>query len=89
MKRNVMTVMAAGLLTAAGLPELITTSLADYARLARELASNAERLAALRTRLAGQRLNVPLFDTVQFTRDLERVVCDVAARAGLITEPHT
>ena len=25
----------------------------------------------------------------QFTRDLERVVCDVAARAGLITEPHT
>ena len=63
--------MAASLLEAVGLPELITDHAADYEALALGLASDPERLAALRARLQSARQSAPLFDTPRFTRELE------------------
>ena len=63
--------MAASLLQAVGLPELITTDLQAYERLALELAASPERLEILRARLATNRTTYPLFDTVRFCRHLE------------------
>jgi predicted O-linked N-acetylglucosamine transferase (SPINDLY family) len=62
---------AASLLYAAGLPELVTSSLADYEGLCRDLATSPARLAEARARLAANRSTCALFDSVQFTRDLE------------------
>ena len=64
--------VAASLLTAIGLPELITASLEEYEALAIELAKNPEKLNSIKTELANNRLTTPLFDTPQFTQDLER-----------------
>ena len=63
--------MAASLLEAVGLPELITRTPAEYESLALELATNPDRLTLLRSRLAANRLTYPLFDTARFTRYLE------------------
>jgi len=63
--------VAASLLHAIGLPELVTASLADYERLALALARTPEQLAALRDKLARQRTTSALFDTDQFRRHLE------------------
>jgi len=64
--------VAGSLLTAIGLPELITTSLADYEALAVRLARRPDQLAGLRRRLARNRLTAPLFDSERFTRHIER-----------------
>jgi len=64
--------MAGALLMAAGLPELVTTSLEAYEGLALRLATEPSRLAALRQRLPGNRATMPLFDIGRFTRNLER-----------------
>jgi predicted O-linked N-acetylglucosamine transferase (SPINDLY family) len=64
--------MAGALLTAAELPQLITTSLEAYERLALRLATEPGFLAGLRQRLIWNRPNVPLFDIGMFTRGLER-----------------
>jgi len=63
--------VAASLLTAIGLPELITENLQDYENLALALARNPARLAALKQKLDANRLTAPLFDTARFTRNLE------------------
>jgi protein O-GlcNAc transferase len=65
--------VAASLLNAIGLPELITTSPQAYEALAIELGRNPEKLAALKQKLASNKLTSPLFDTPQFTKDLEQV----------------
>jgi predicted O-linked N-acetylglucosamine transferase (SPINDLY family) len=64
--------VAASLLNAIGLPELITHTQEEYEALAVALATNPEKLAALKQKLASNRLTTPLFDTPQFTKDLER-----------------
>jgi predicted O-linked N-acetylglucosamine transferase (SPINDLY family) len=64
--------VAASLLHAVGLPELITHSLDEYEHLAVRLATRPEELAALKEKLAANRLREPLFDTERFTRHLER-----------------
>ena len=63
--------VAASLLNAVGLPELIANSLAEYEATAMELARDRDRLAALRAKLMRNRLSFPLFDTESFTRHLE------------------
>jgi len=63
--------VAASLLKAVGLDELITSSLQDYEALALELANDAVRLRAVRGRLARNRTTHPLFDTKGFTRHIE------------------
>ncbi len=63
--------VAASLLNAAGLPELITRDLDHYAALALELARNPARLRDIRARLAHNRGTCPLFATDRFRRHLE------------------
>ena len=63
--------MAASLLTAIDLPELITTTQEDYEALAVELATNPEQLRAIKEKLDRNRLTAPLFDTKLFTRHIE------------------
>jgi predicted O-linked N-acetylglucosamine transferase (SPINDLY family) len=63
--------VAASVLYAAGLPELVTQSLPQYEELARSLATDRERLAAIKAKLRRNQLTEPLFDTKRFTRDLE------------------
>jgi predicted O-linked N-acetylglucosamine transferase (SPINDLY family) len=77
--------MAASLLDAVGLPELITQSEADYEALALRLANEPALLRGLRERLEANRLRSPLFDTERFTRHLERAYDGMWARhaAGL------
>lgn len=64
--------VAASLLTALGLPELITPTLADYEQLAIALGSNFQALHTLKTKLATQRLTMPLYDTERSVRAIER-----------------
>ena len=64
--------VGASLLTACGLPELITDTPQDYLARARELAHDPAQLGAIRRKLQNTRLSVPLFDTARFTRHLEK-----------------
>jgi protein O-GlcNAc transferase len=63
--------VAASLLRAIGLDELIAGTDEDYEARALALATEPARLAALRERLAAQRLSAPLFDTARFARAFE------------------
>lgn len=62
---------ATSLLHAAGLTELATSSLADYEALSLKLATDSARLEHIRAKLAANRSTCALFDSAQFTRDLE------------------
>ena len=64
--------VAASLLEAIGLPELITASLVDYEALALRLATAPEPLASIKAKLAANRSTYPLFDTDRFRRHIER-----------------
>jgi protein O-GlcNAc transferase len=63
--------VAASLLNAIGLSELITTTPEAYEGLAIELATNPEELAKIKRKLASNRLTTPLFDTQLFTKHIE------------------
>jgi len=63
--------VAASLLQAIGLPELITDSLDEYAALALRLAGDPERLHEIRRKLLAHRTSWPLFDTDRFRRYIE------------------
>jgi predicted O-linked N-acetylglucosamine transferase (SPINDLY family) len=65
--------VAASLLQALGLPELVTASLADYEALALKLAREKPALEKIRTTLAANIHTSPLFDTERFGRELETV----------------
>ena len=79
--------IAGSQLHAIGLPELVTSSAADYEALARRLAQNRGELASLRARLAVNRTTSPLFDMTRFTRDFEE--CLWQAWRGLPTKEPT
>lgn len=64
--------VAASLLNAVGLPELITSSLEAYAQLAINLANSPACLHQLKQKLAQNRLAYPLFDTPHYVRHLEQ-----------------
>lgn len=72
--------VAASLLHAAGLPELIAPSPEDYEAMAVALAKNPDRLTALRSKLAANRATAALFDTPRFARDIEAVYKRLASR---------
>jgi predicted O-linked N-acetylglucosamine transferase (SPINDLY family) len=71
--------VAASLLTAAGIPELIADSLDNYERLAVALAGDPERLSAVRARALSAPAT-PLFDTGRLTRELEEAYTDMLGR---------
>ena len=80
--------VAASLLRAHGLPELITETLADYEALALALARDPVRLAALKARVRANQASHPLFDTQRYVRHLEAAFAHMVARqrAGLAPE---
>jgi protein O-GlcNAc transferase len=63
--------VAASVLNAIGLPELIAATAESYERIAVDLANHPEKLAAIKRKLAENRLSKPLFDTELFTRHIE------------------
>lgn len=63
--------VAGSLLTAAGVPELITYSLEEYEARALHLVRNLPELAGIRAKLARNRETTALFDTPTFARNLE------------------
>jgi protein O-GlcNAc transferase len=63
--------VAASILNAVGLPELITQSLAEYEARALALARSPLELATLKAKLARTRHTRPLFDVSRYTRHLE------------------
>jgi len=77
--------VAASLLTAVGLPELITSTEAQYEDLAVQLATNPQLLGAIKAKLRRNRSNAPLFDTRLFTKHLETAYVRIVDRhsAGL------
>ncbi len=83
--------VAASLLAAAGLPELIASTQLAYEDLAVELATNPARLRHLKGKLAAQRSTAPLFDPARFARHLEDAYAQMIARhnAGLAPDHIT
>jgi len=63
--------VAASLLKAIGVEELITHSLEEYRALALHLAENPAILKDLRNRIIANRDSAPLFDTPRFARNIE------------------
>jgi len=63
--------VAASLLRAIGMPELVTNDLESYEKLALQLASAPLLLKDLRNRLRRNRLSCPLFDTDRYRRNIE------------------
>lgn len=64
--------MSASLLHSVGLDALITKSSEEYESLAIELASNPERLRALRQKLHSNLISAPVFNTKRFVKHLEQ-----------------
>ncbi len=63
--------MAASLLSAIGLPELIASNQEEYEALAIESAMNPQKLTDIKLKLARNRLTTLLFDAPSFTKNLE------------------
>jgi predicted O-linked N-acetylglucosamine transferase (SPINDLY family) len=77
--------VAASLLNAIHMPELITKTQAEYEALAIELAGNPDRLMQIRQKLERNRLTTPLFDTELFAKHMEDAYMQMYERyqAGL------
>lgn len=80
--------VAASLLKAVQLPELIATSARNYEDMAVHLAQSPQGLAGMKEKLARHRANLPLFDTRRFTGHLETGYLRILQRfqAGLPPE---
>ena len=63
--------VAGSLLTSLGMTELVTSTEEAYEALALDLATNPERLSRVKQTLSENLLTTPLFDSEQFTKDLE------------------
>ena len=74
--------MAASLLHAVDLPELVTATQAEYEALAIALARDPARHAALKAKLARNRPTSPLFDAGRLARHMETAYRQMHARQG-------
>ena len=72
--------VAASLLHAIKLPELITESERDYEERAIELANKPSKLRKLKAKLERNRLATPLFDGNAFARNIERAYAEMQRR---------
>lgn len=80
--------VAASLLHAVALPELVCESEAGYDATVRALCADAPRRAALRAHLVAQRTASALFDGARFARDLEALYERMWARAAAGLPPE-
>lgn len=65
--------VAASLLTAINIPELIAANQDEYESMAVDLAKNPEKLMAIRERLCANRSTTPLFNSEEFARGMEKL----------------
>ena len=75
--------VAASLLNAIGLPELITTT-QNPMKSQRLTCNNPEKLAAIKHKLAENRLTTPLFDTKLFTKHIETAYTAMYERRQMV-----
>jgi predicted O-linked N-acetylglucosamine transferase (SPINDLY family) len=73
--------VAASLLNAVGLPELITGTPQQYEALTIRLATQPRELQQLRQKLRARLASAPLFDTQRYTRAFERALSEVYERS--------
>jgi predicted O-linked N-acetylglucosamine transferase (SPINDLY family) len=81
--------VAASVLSAAGLGELAFDNVPDYIAAITTLALEPALLADYRAHLNGQRMQLPLFDTARYTRELEALLGRMVQRwrSGLAPAP--
>jgi predicted O-linked N-acetylglucosamine transferase (SPINDLY family) len=79
--------MGASILTSINLPELITNSPEEYEALAIELATNPEKLKAIKEKLASNLTSAPLYNTKLFTKNLESAYTTMYQRHQKGLEP--
>ena len=72
--------VAASLLSAIEVPELITNTHTDYVNTAIELATNPIKLKAIKDKLKRNRFTTPLFDTPTFTKQIEAAYSQIYER---------
>jgi predicted O-linked N-acetylglucosamine transferase (SPINDLY family) len=65
--------VAASLLNAIDMPELITSSHKEYEQLAIALGNDPQRVQAMKQKLENNKLTTPLFDSCLFTRNIENL----------------
>ena len=75
--------MCGSILNAIGLPELVASSQKEYEDFAISIASDPERIATLKNKLAKNRMTTPLFDTELFTHNLELAYTKAYERSKL------
>lgn len=81
--------VAASLLGAIGLPELVTRSTEEYEACALSLATGPRQLGELRSRLRSNRTKMPLFDTPRFAKQIEAAFRAMSDRHRLgLTPDH-
>ena len=80
--------VAASLLTAVGLPEMITRNLSEYEARALWLAAHPEELAKIKAKLDVNRNTYPLFDAPRFTANLEKAYELMYARVSQGLDPE-
>jgi predicted O-linked N-acetylglucosamine transferase (SPINDLY family) len=80
--------VAASLLYAVGLPELVTRSLGEYEALALALATDPQRLSSIRQKLAQNRTTHPLFNTGRTTKHIEELYVRMLERSHAGLPPH-
>ncbi len=68
------------LLNAIELPELVGTDHDDMVRIAKRIGTDPDFRAAIRRKVAANRLTSPLFDTARFTRNFETAIEMMVAR---------
>ncbi len=80
--------VAASLLNAVGLSELITGTQEECEALAIELAMNPNKLEDIKLKLANNRMTTPLFDTLCFTKNIEAAYIKMYERYHAGLEPE-
>jgi predicted O-linked N-acetylglucosamine transferase (SPINDLY family) len=75
--------VAASLLHAIEMPELITSSLTEYEKLAVALGNEPQRIQALKQKLENNKLTTPLFDSSLFTKNIENLYTQMSQRIQL------
>jgi len=87
--------VAASLLDAVGMPELITKTEEDYEKLILEIAFNPKLLTELRLKLSKNKLKKPLFNTKIYTKHFEsglqqayKIYCDGKEPEDIKVEDH-
>ena len=73
--------VASSILSAVELPELITYSVLDYEQKAIELAKDISKLEKIKEKLKNNKDNTLLFDTPNFTRNLESAYLEIHSRS--------